>query len=243
MEGYRKPEEAPPHPLERFAKEQAAYAHLLHYGASEKGAVPHCYGWLECSADDMAAIAALPDIERPWQMMKNDPTPPKALLLEYFSDAERLSIDTITPIVADKALRALYRIHASYILHSDIHGRNVLVLPDGRVVWIDFDASRYPRVIPTSSDSPGGAARPLRRQLLMDEFVRAWVHFYGELVSRTLYALLHWTHPDPFPSPFLPTRVWVWILSSPTNVLGSDTGCTNVLFSLSLGNIRSMAGH
>lgn len=41
MEGYRKPEERPPHPLKRFAREKEAYEHLLHYGACEKGAVPH----------------------------------------------------------------------------------------------------------------------------------------------------------------------------------------------------------
>ena len=35
---------------QRFEIERDAYAHLLHYGACEYGAVPRCYGWIELSA-------------------------------------------------------------------------------------------------------------------------------------------------------------------------------------------------
>lgn len=40
MDIYRKPEEAPTHALVRFKREKTAYAHLIHYDARDKGAVP-----------------------------------------------------------------------------------------------------------------------------------------------------------------------------------------------------------
>ncbi|EKM52941.1 uncharacterized protein PHACADRAFT_147241 [Phanerochaete carnosa HHB-10118-sp] len=180
LENYRKREEAPPHPMKRFERESDAYAHLQHYGACEAGAVPKCYGWLELSVQDMDAIAALPGIDVRWQHLKDDEKPPKALLIEFFEGAQRLSTQTITLAVADAALRALYHVHASYIVHSDVYGRNTLVLPEGRVVWVDFDASWA--VWRSSGDTP------VRRQDLFDELARAWTHFYDELVRERVVA-------------------------------------------------------
>ena len=171
---YRKPEEAPPHPLKRFACEKDAYAHLLHYGACDKGAVPHCFGWLELSPADVDAIEALPGLASAWRGMRDDPSLPKALLLEYFPDAAQLSIDNVTSAVAQKVCRALYAVHACYVMHNDVNRRNILVLPDERVVWVDFDASWTAR---QSENEP-----PLRRQYLMKEFTRGWAHCYVDLV-------------------------------------------------------------
>lgn len=42
----------------------------------------------------------------------------------------------------DAALRGLRQLHSRGILHSDPDGSNMLVTPDGRVMWVDFQYSR-----------------------------------------------------------------------------------------------------
>lgn len=138
--------------------------------------MPKCYGWLELSVDDMDSVASLPGISIRLQFLKNDKKPPKALLLEFLEDAQQLSVKTITPQIADAALRSLYHVHASYILHGDMHDRNILVLPTGRVVWVDFDTC-----IVGGMSSEGIPA--IARQDLFDELARAWKIFYKEMVS------------------------------------------------------------
>ncbi|KIP05260.1 hypothetical protein PHLGIDRAFT_162018 [Phlebiopsis gigantea 11061_1 CR5-6] len=174
MVGYRKPEERPPHPLKRFRREKEAYEHLLHSGACEKGLVPQCFGWLELTEEDRDTLLMLPDVPEEWRHIHRDDGLPKALLLEFFDDAEPLTIDNITLKIADSAVRALYHIHASYVLHNDIHGRNVLVLPGQRVVWIDFDSAA---VVSRSTEF-----RPVRRQELLNELVRSWNIFYNRML-------------------------------------------------------------
>lgn len=61
---------------------------------------------------------------------------------EVFVNAERLSRENITEDIADKVLRALCDVHATYVYHGDIHRRNILLLLGERIVWIDFDHSR-----------------------------------------------------------------------------------------------------
>lgn len=164
--------------MRRFAREKDAYEHLLHYGACAKGAVPHCYGWQELSVDDISKILALPDISDDLRTLKNDDGPPKAIMLEYFEGAQRTSVDNITEDIADAGMRAMCSIHASYILHSDTSGRNLLFFPSGRVVWIDFDTSA------TVHDE-----YPIRTQDLLSELSSLWSYFYESLVSRYRYQL------------------------------------------------------
>ena len=161
-------------PMERFEKERHAYASLLAYGACNAGAVPMCYGWLTLSATDIKSIHELPDTDESCLGLDQDDGPPKALLLQYFSDAQQLSAENITPQIADNAMRMLYHVHASYVMHNDVHRRNILVLPDNRVVWIDFDSC-------FRHDDPDEERR-FRRQDLFEEFSWAWTHFYDELV-------------------------------------------------------------
>lgn len=129
----------------------------------------------------MDSIASLPGINVKWQFLKNDERPPKALLLEFFEGARQLSPNTITPVNADAALRALYHVHASYLMHNDMHGRNILVLPSGRVVWVDFDSS-WPS---WKSDEEN----LIRRQEPFGELVRTWIHFYDEPVRYSSFSI------------------------------------------------------
>lgn len=172
MLGYRKPEEAPRHPLERFASEKAAYEHLMHYGACAKGAVPQCYGWLELSAQDVSNIVNLPGLAQDSELKRlaTDAGPPKALLLEYIA-GERVTIDNVTDKIAENALRTLYLVHASYVMHCDVHSRNILVTPAGRIVWVDFDRAFTPL-----SDTD------LMQYMLFIELSHAWSYFYAGLV-------------------------------------------------------------
>lgn len=103
-----------------------------------------------------------------------DRRPPKALLLEYIPDAQVLSIATITPDIAEAALRSLCQIHQAYVLHGDIRRQNILVLPSGRVAWIDFDEA-------TCASDPH-PRKKLTRQKLFKELARTWALLYTELV-------------------------------------------------------------
>ena len=156
-----------------FCRERDAYAHLLQSGACARGSVPMCYGWLTLTAHDIEKIIAIPDLAPSGKRLRFlKDSPPSAMLLEYFADAARLSIDNVSEKLADVAFRALYDVHKAYVYHGDIHERNVLVLPGGRVVWVDFNSSSVP------ADKSG-----LSRLALLEEAAQAWGLLYDELVS------------------------------------------------------------
>ncbi|KAJ3555307.1 hypothetical protein NM688_g2650 [Phlebia brevispora] len=161
-------------PMFRFRREKEAYAHLLHSGACAKGIVPHCYGWFDPKERDF------------FPNLLDDRRPPKAILLEYFPEAEQLSVLNITSEIADKALRGLYEIHASYVLHGDINKRNVLVLSNGRVVWIDFDES--------TCGTETRCDRRLTRQKLLEELSFAWIIFYPCLMVDKRLEFRNWLY-------------------------------------------------
>ncbi len=162
----------------RFEREKSAYAHLLHYGICEKGTVPRCYGWFDLSRAHVEHICALPGIDKSLATLKDNRRTPKAIVLEYFSDAVRLSVTNITLDIADVALRALHTIHSAYVTHNDIHRRNILLLPDNRVVWVDFD----------SSTCLSEAGSKMRRQDLLGELEEGWSLFYNFLVRAFLFS-------------------------------------------------------
>ncbi|EKM52945.1 uncharacterized protein PHACADRAFT_30068 [Phanerochaete carnosa HHB-10118-sp] len=124
-----------------FRRECEAYAHLLHFGICKRRIVPNCYGRTTLSPGHIGKLVALPAASDTVCALPNEELPPKGILIEYFANAERLSHQNITPEVAQAALRALNAVHTGNVLHGDVHQRNILLLPDRRVVWIDFDCS------------------------------------------------------------------------------------------------------
>lgn len=144
-------------PVSRFHLERGAYARLSHHGVCARGAVPRCYGWLYLN-------------EKRIQRIGLQGRGAYALVLEHFEDAQPITSHNITIDIADKALRGLCDIHAAFVLHSDTESPgNILLLPGGRVVWIDFDFSCWGPSIPRSD--------------FMYELATCWTYFYCTLVS------------------------------------------------------------
>lgn len=90
--------------------------------------------------------------------------------MEYFPDAMTISIHNVVYEHGERATRAIWAIHAAYVLHDDINERNILLLPDGRIVWIDFNSARC------------GSYPELTRFDLFSEFHEVWDLFYMQLL-------------------------------------------------------------
>ncbi|EKM52966.1 uncharacterized protein PHACADRAFT_30086 [Phanerochaete carnosa HHB-10118-sp] len=163
--------EIKPDPRTLFERESNAYAHLMRYGACAKGAVPQCYGWCVLSRQDIEKILALPSLSKSARSLESEENPPKALLIEYFAGAQPLSERAITPQMAQRALRALYACHVAFVMHQDIHRRNILLCPGGRVVWIDFDHAEC-----ASEDTSG-------RRIFFKELKEGWDYIYDRLLT------------------------------------------------------------
>lgn len=162
----------------RFRKESEAYAHLMHYGVDRTGVVPYCYGLFELKDEDVDRASAFKPVE---QVYQDDVQPltitrrsPKCILLEYFPDATALTLSDVTTKIADTAVRALYHIHAAYVKHEDIDQRNILLLPEGRVVWVDFDSA--------ICASERRKNHEINRRDLLDELAEGWALFYTTMV-------------------------------------------------------------
>jgi hypothetical protein len=67
-------------------------------------------------------------------------------MIDYFN-GEMVSMNNLTPAVANNALRGLGQIHSVGVRHGDIYDtscsflRNVMVSKGGEVKWIDFEHS------------------------------------------------------------------------------------------------------
>lgn len=163
-----------------FEAEKDAYAHLLHHGVCADGIVPHCFGHLQLGRERMDEMLALPNVSEECELeLRHRKQPPDALLLQYFPGARQLTQDDATEKLADTAVRALWRIHAAYVQHGDVLPRNILLLPDGRVVLVDFNRAR----------TPCGAS-PCSKEDLVAELSEMWVMFYKQYVSVPRIALL-----------------------------------------------------
>ncbi|KIP09831.1 hypothetical protein PHLGIDRAFT_295041 [Phlebiopsis gigantea 11061_1 CR5-6] len=164
-------------PRELFAHETDAYAHLVHYGACDKGVVPKCYGWVELAPYHLQAIFALPDIsENAWDLQVGD-KPPRGIVLEYFPDVDVMSIENVSHTLAGEALRGLDAIHSTYLQHCAVTRRHMLVLPDGRVVWVDFSASK------NASDTSFTTGD------LTKELEEAWYYMYWRMMPNKRHKL------------------------------------------------------
>ncbi|KAI0654978.1 hypothetical protein C8Q70DRAFT_1057915 [Cubamyces menziesii] len=178
-------------PKLRFEAEREAYAHLGHYGGSAAGAVPRCFGWFELSSDHV--YGAIDIIRRTrargfdkgkdpvWVFpIFDDGTPAVALILEYISNAETLSMDNITLGRADLTMRSLSRVHCSYVQHGDcdFNLSNILLVREGdsdseRIVFVDFD-----HAFAGSSTSD----RSMCRMSVHGEFTRLWGQLYNVML-------------------------------------------------------------
>ncbi|GJE94528.1 hypothetical protein PsYK624_106980 [Phanerochaete sordida] len=179
----RKPfeDDDPIDPIALFDREKEAYAHLLHAGVCAAGHVPHCYGWVELSPAHVNAIARIaPDLKYGGEINEQKLEDlrgkveqgrlPKGILLEYFPDAQMMSSKNVIYDHAEPAIMSMCAIHAAYVHHGDIRGRNMLVLPDARVVWVDFNSATC------ASDTK------MTRLDLFSEFNEVWDLFYQQLL-------------------------------------------------------------
>ena len=169
-----------------FMREAAAYRNLLHSGACAAGVVPNCYG----SAVLDQAQWHFPG-KHDWLLhFRDDPKPLNALVLEFLVHASKMTLRCITLQRAEDAMEALKTIHRAHVAHGDIHPRNLLVLPEGRVVWIDFDsASTWPYYRSTSLLS------------FQDDLALSWYWLYQRLVDLFICNLVeHFTDHHPMSS-------------------------------------------
>ena len=155
-----------------FAFEYSAYAHLVHYGVCQRGTVPNCYGWSNLSKQHVERIQELEVISINSQRLVEERAP-KGLLLEFIDGATKLSWRNITEKLADQVVRGLYDVHTAYVQHGDIHSRNILIRPDGRIVWIDFDRAETPFL------------KTFEKGSLLLELEKCWGYVYTGLVRRS----------------------------------------------------------
>jgi RIO-like serine/threonine protein kinase len=114
-----------------YLDEINAYRYLRYYGVIDEGVVPKIFGV------DKWGIKQFSKAFRGVDTNDVIDFPVRVILMEYV-EGERLSEDNITAEIAMKALHGIRRIHWAGVEHNDIAERNILVCPDGRVVWIDF---------------------------------------------------------------------------------------------------------
>ena len=159
-----------------FFREATAYRYLLHEGVCAAGVVPYCYGYTVIDQTEWK-MPRKDDWLRPF---RSDPNRPKVLVLEFLPCASQMTLRWTTPQTAQAAMDALNIIHRAGIIHDDIHPRNLLVLPEGRVVWIDFELAgiRYRHHYVTM-------------KAFHDELELCWFWLYEQLVCRTCFSLLH----------------------------------------------------
>ncbi|KAI0328727.1 hypothetical protein GY45DRAFT_1372085 [Cubamyces sp. BRFM 1775] len=105
----------------------------------------------------------------------DDGTPAVALILEYLSNAETLSMDNITLRRADLTMRSLSRIHCSYVEHGDFafNLSNIFLVREGdneRIVCVDFG-----HAFAGSSTSD----QSMCRMSVHGEFTRLWGQLYN----------------------------------------------------------------
>ena len=115
-----------------YLAEIEAYRYLAHLNVMKEGIVPAVFAVDKWSRKDLKRV--LRDAEYEGGLT----FPVRVILMEFIAGSEQVEEDNITVDIAITALRGLRRIHFVGVLHGDIAGRNILLAPGGRVVWIDF---------------------------------------------------------------------------------------------------------
>lgn len=115
-----------------FNKEAAAYAYLLHYGVCASGVVPMCYGthrfpknWNSLYTPSDFPVNKIH--HHPFRDFLKDEQPPKALILEFISNATHISPLNTNQSIIDRTTEAYRLMHKAWVKHGDIAPRNILL--------------------------------------------------------------------------------------------------------------------
>ncbi|CAI7581709.1 unnamed protein product [Penicillium bialowiezense] len=123
--------------LNRFRCELNAYHNLRTFGMCDTGCVPAFHGYI----DRIDPIAFDPPLKR----FVGDKFQPRAILLEYLPDAEKLNCVNYSDELIHEAIHGIQEIHRALVHHQDIYPKNVFIVSCSRAVWIDFDvATTFP---------------------------------------------------------------------------------------------------
>lgn len=112
-----------------------AYQTFHKHGLCDRGFVPAFYGYID-RLDPSA-------FDPPLYNFSIDKYKPQAILLEYLLESERLSCLNYSQELIHHAVHGLEAIHKAFVHHRDIHPRHMLVIPGGKIVWVDFDAATH----------------------------------------------------------------------------------------------------
>ncbi|KAH8430181.1 uncharacterized protein LDX57_007851 [Aspergillus melleus] len=119
--------------LNRFRCELNAYRNLLEFGVCERGFVPFFYGYID-RLDPSPYHHQL-------NHFKKDKFLPRAIVLEYIPEVERLNCLNYSDDLFRYAVDGIREIHDAHVHHHDIYPKNMLVVSGTRIVWIDFDVA------------------------------------------------------------------------------------------------------
>ncbi|PYH98264.1 hypothetical protein BO71DRAFT_345219 [Aspergillus ellipticus CBS 707.79] len=119
--------------LNRFGCELNAYRNLRQFGVCERGLVPFFFGWI----DRVDPSAFHPQLKH----FTSDKFHPRAIVLEYLVDAEKLNCVNYSEGLFRYAVDGIKEIHNARIHHHDIYPKSMLVVAGSRIVWIDFDVA------------------------------------------------------------------------------------------------------
>jgi hypothetical protein len=72
---------------------------------------------------------------------KEDKFLPRAIVLEYLPEAERLNCLNYSDDLFRSAVDGIREIHDALIHHYDVYPKNMLVVSGTKIVWIDFDVA------------------------------------------------------------------------------------------------------
>lgn len=118
--------------MNRFRCELKAYQNLHEFGVCDSGFVPTFYGYIDRL--DPSAFGPL------LRNFSKDKLRPRAILIEYLPDAERLNCVNYSRDLVRHAVQGLQEVHNAFVHHHDIYPKNMLV-SGGRIIWVDFDVA------------------------------------------------------------------------------------------------------
>ncbi|KAF4183443.1 hypothetical protein CNMCM8694_002438 [Aspergillus lentulus] len=106
--------------LNRFRCELNAYRNLLKFGVCERGFVPFFHGCIDRLDPS--------HFHQQLNHFKEDKFLPRAIVLEYFPEAERLNCLNYSDDLFRSAVDGIREIHEAPIHHHDVYPKNMLVV-------------------------------------------------------------------------------------------------------------------